>query len=45
MGTANLNAILGFENCVFQKASIGYQTGFQRKYKKLKQMHSSFHLY
>jgi len=34
MGTANLNAILGSQNCVFEKAGIGYQTGFQRKQKK-----------
>jgi len=34
MGTTNLNAILGSQNCVFEKASIGYQTGFQRKQKK-----------
>jgi len=31
MGTANLNAILGSQNCVFEKVDIGYQTGFQRK--------------
>jgi len=34
MGTANLNAILGSQNCVFEKAGIGYQTGFQRKQRK-----------
>jgi len=34
MGTANLNAILGSQNCGFEKAGIGYQTGFQRKQKK-----------
>ena len=34
MGTANLNAILGSQNCVFEKAGIGYQIGFQRKQKK-----------
>jgi len=34
MGTANLNAILGSQNCVFEKASIDYQTGFQTKQKK-----------
>jgi len=34
MGTANLNAILGFQNCVFVKAGISYQTGFQRKQKR-----------
>jgi len=34
MGTTNLNAILGYQNCVFKKAGIGYQTGFQRKQKK-----------
>ena len=34
MGTTNLNAILGSQNCVFEKAGIGYQTGFQRKQKK-----------
>jgi len=34
MGTANLNAIMGSQNCVFEKAGIDYQTGFQRKQKK-----------
>ena len=34
MGTANLNAILGSQNCVFEKANIGYQSGFQGKQKK-----------
>ena len=34
MGTANLNVILGSQNCVFEKAGIGYQIGFQRKQKK-----------
>jgi len=34
MGTANLNAILGSQNCVFGKDGIGYQTAFQRKQKK-----------
>jgi len=28
MGTANLNAILGSQKCVFKKANIGYQCGF-----------------
>ena len=27
MGTSNLNALLGSQNCVFEKAGIGYQTG------------------
>jgi len=31
MGTTNLNVILGSQNCVFEKADIGYQTGFQGK--------------
>jgi len=48
MGTANLNANLGSQNCVFEKASIGYQTAFQGKQKNsavsLKPMSSSFHL-
>jgi len=26
-GTSNLNALLGSQNCVFEKAGIGYQTG------------------
>ena len=34
MGTANLNAILGSQNCVFQMAGTGYQCGFQGKQKK-----------
>ena len=34
MGTANLNTILGSQNCVFEKADIGYQTNFQGKQKK-----------
>ena len=34
MGTANLNAILGSQNCVFEKVGIGYQCGFQGKQKK-----------
>jgi len=35
MGTTNLNAILGSQNCVFEKASIGYQMGFQGKKNKI----------
>jgi len=31
MGTTNLNAILGSQNCVFNKACIGYQCGIQGK--------------
>jgi len=31
MGTANLNGILGSQNCVFEKVGIGYQCGFQGK--------------
>jgi len=27
MGTTNLNALLGSQNCVFEKAGIGYQAG------------------
>ena len=34
MGTTNLSAILGSQNCVFEKAGIGYQTDFQGKQKK-----------
>jgi len=26
MGTTNLNALLGSQNCVFEKPDIGYQT-------------------
>jgi len=29
MGTTKLNAILGSQNCVFEKANIGCQIGFQ----------------
>jgi len=34
MGTTNLNAILGSQNCVFEKAGIGHQPTFPRKQKK-----------
>ena len=34
MGTVNLNAILGSQNCVFEKAGIGHQSNFPRKQKK-----------
>jgi len=34
MGTTNLNVILGSQNCVFEKAGIGYQISFQGKQKK-----------
>jgi len=34
MGTANLNALLGSQNCVFNKAGIGFQKGFLEKVKK-----------
>ena len=34
MGTTNLNAILGSQNCIFEKADIGYQPNFQRKQNK-----------
>jgi len=34
IGIANLNAILGSQNCLFEKADIGYQCGFQGKKKK-----------
>jgi len=48
MGTANLNAILGSQNFVFEKAGIGYQCGFQGKQNNLavslKLMNSSLHL-
>jgi len=33
MGTANLNALLGSQNYVFEKACIGYQTGSKGKQK------------
>jgi len=33
MGTANLNAILGSQNYVFEKARIGHQPNFPRKQK------------
>ena len=34
MGTTNLNVILGSQNCVFEKAGIGYQIGFKGKQRK-----------
>ena len=34
MGTVNLNSILGSQNCVFEKAGIGYQIGFKGKQRK-----------
>jgi len=34
MGTANLNAILGSQNCVFEKARTRHQPNFPRKQKK-----------
>ena len=34
MGTANLNANLGSQTCVFEKVGIGYQCGFEGKQKK-----------
>ena len=34
MGTANLNAILGSQNCVSEKVGNAYQCGFQGKQKK-----------
>ena len=34
MGTTNLNAILGSQNCASEKAGIEYQTDFQVKQKK-----------
>jgi len=34
MGTANLNAILGSQNYVFEKADIEYQIGFKGKQRK-----------
>ena len=33
MGTTNLNALLGWQNCVFEKAGIGYQAGPNGKQK------------
>jgi len=33
MGTTNLNALLGSQNCVFEKADIGYQAGPNGKQK------------
>jgi len=33
MGVANLDVILGSQNCVFNKLEIWYQVGFQRKQK------------
>jgi len=33
MGTTNLNALLGTENCVFEKAGIGYQISPKGKQK------------
>ena len=34
MGTENLNALLGSQDCVFNKAGIGFQEGFPKKVKK-----------
>jgi len=34
IGTTNLDANLGSQNCDFEKAGIGYQCGFQGKQKK-----------
>jgi len=34
MGTTNKNAILGSQNCVFEKAGIGHQPNFVTKQKK-----------
>jgi len=49
MGTANLNAILGSQNCAFEKAGIGYQIGFkgirENTPVSLKQMNNNFHLH
>jgi len=36
IGTANLSALLSFQNCVFNKTDIGFQNGFQKKVKKFK---------
>jgi len=33
MGTSNLNALLGSQNCVFEKTGIGYQAGPKGKQK------------
>jgi len=33
MGTTNLNALLGSQNCAFEKADIGYQAGPNGKQK------------
>ena len=33
MGTTNLNALLGSQNCIFEKVGIGYQTGPKGKQK------------
>ena len=33
MGIDNLNALLGSQNCVFENAGIGYQTGAKGKQK------------
>jgi len=41
MGTANLNAILGSQNCVFEEADIGYQCDFQGKQKKFRSFFKS----
>jgi len=34
VGTASLNALLGSQNCVFNKACIGFHEGFPKKIKK-----------
>jgi len=33
MGTANLNLLLGSQNCVFNKAGIGFQDDFPKQVK------------
>jgi len=36
MGTVNLNALLGSQNCVFKKIGIDFQDDFPKKVKKFK---------
>jgi len=41
LGTTNLNVVLGSQNCMFDKARIGYKPKFQKKIRKF----SSFFKY
>jgi len=45
LGTANLNVVLGFQNCVFDKVGIGYKPMFKKKTRKFINFfkHSNLH--